>query len=110
MTDVDEPLNYLARQSAKSFGGTAEGAGFKNSIVGVSAVDREGFLNKAMIVGGPDTVAESITEYQAAGADHMTLVFIYGHLNPALAAASLRRSIDAVMPRVPGPSQPSPGS
>jgi alkanesulfonate monooxygenase SsuD/methylene tetrahydromethanopterin reductase-like flavin-dependent oxidoreductase (luciferase family) len=103
VADVDEPLNYLARQSAKSFGGTAEGAGFKNSIVGVSAVDREGFLNKAMIVGGPGSVAESIAEYQAAGVDHMTLVFIYGQLNPALAAASLRRFIDEVMPRFSGP-------
>jgi alkanesulfonate monooxygenase SsuD/methylene tetrahydromethanopterin reductase-like flavin-dependent oxidoreductase (luciferase family) len=109
MTDVDEPLNYLARQSAKSFGGTAEGAGFKNSIVGVSAVDREGFLNKAMIVGGPDTVAESIAEYQAAGVDHMTLVFIYGQLNPALAAASLRRFIDEVMPRFSGPVEAARG-
>ena len=52
------------------------------------------FLNKAMIVGGPETVAESIAEYQAAGVDHLTLVFIYGQLNPALAAASLRRFID----------------
>lgn len=103
LADVDEPLNYLARQSARSFGGTAEAAGFKNSIVGVSAVDREDFLSKAMIVGGPETVAASIEEYQAAGADHMTLVFIYGQLNPALAAASLRRFIDSVMPRFSSP-------
>jgi alkanesulfonate monooxygenase SsuD/methylene tetrahydromethanopterin reductase-like flavin-dependent oxidoreductase (luciferase family) len=103
LADVDEPLNYLARQSSKSFGGSAESAGFKNSIVGVSAVDREGFLNKAMIVGGPETVAKSIAEYQAAGVDHLTLVFIYGQLNPALAAASLRRFIDSVMPRFSGP-------
>lgn len=33
----------------------------------------------------------------------MTLVFIYGQLNPALAAASLRRFIDEVMPRFSGP-------
>ena len=104
MADVEEPLDYLARQSAKSFnGGTSESAGFKNSIVGVSAVDRAGFLNKAMIVGAPDTVAKAIAEYQAAGVDHMTLVFIYGQLNPALAAASLHRFIDEVMPRFSDP-------
>lgn len=109
MADVDEPLSYLARQSAKSFGGTAAAAGFKNSIVGVSAVDRDDFLAKAMIVGGPDTVAASIAEYQAAGVDHMTLVFIYGQLNPALAAASLRRFIDSVMPKFSGPVEAARG-
>ena len=34
MTDVDEPLNYLARQSAKSFGGTAEGAASRTASSG----------------------------------------------------------------------------
>ena len=87
MADVDEPLNYLARQSSKSFGGSAEGAGFKNSIVGVSAVDREGFLNKAMIVGGPETVAKSIAEYEAAGVDHLDPGL---HLRPAQPGAGRR--------------------
>jgi alkanesulfonate monooxygenase SsuD/methylene tetrahydromethanopterin reductase-like flavin-dependent oxidoreductase (luciferase family) len=103
LADVAGPLDYLAAQSQKSFGGTAAAAGFKNSIVGVSAVDRDDFLAKAMIVGGPKTVAREIAEYQAVGVDHMTLVFLYGQMNPGLAAASLRRFIDEVMPLFSGP-------
>jgi alkanesulfonate monooxygenase SsuD/methylene tetrahydromethanopterin reductase-like flavin-dependent oxidoreductase (luciferase family) len=100
---VAGPLDYLAAQSQKSFGGSAASAGFKNSIVGVSAVDRDDFLAKAMIVGGPETVTEAIADYEAAGVDHMTLVFLYGQMNPSRAAASLRRFIDDVMPRFSGP-------
>jgi alkanesulfonate monooxygenase SsuD/methylene tetrahydromethanopterin reductase-like flavin-dependent oxidoreductase (luciferase family) len=103
MDEVAAPLDYLAEQSMKSFGGTAAAAGFKNSIVGVSAVDREDFLKKAMIVGGPDTVAQTIGEYQDAGVEHLTLVFLYGQMNPALATRSLRRFIDEVMPRFSDP-------
>jgi alkanesulfonate monooxygenase SsuD/methylene tetrahydromethanopterin reductase-like flavin-dependent oxidoreductase (luciferase family) len=103
LADVAGPLDYLAAQSQKSFGGSAASAGFKNSIVGVSAVDREDFLAKAMIVGGPESVAESIIKYQAAGVDHMTLVFLYGQMSPAAGAASLRRFISDVMPRFSDP-------
>jgi alkanesulfonate monooxygenase SsuD/methylene tetrahydromethanopterin reductase-like flavin-dependent oxidoreductase (luciferase family) len=103
LAEVAGPLDYLAAQSQKSFGGTAAAAGFKNSIVGVSAVDREDFLAKAMIVGGPEKVAHEIAEYEAAGVDHMTLVFLYGQMNPGLSAASLHRFIDEVMPRFSGP-------
>ena len=103
LADVTGPLDYLAAQSQKSFGGSAASAGFKNSIVGVSAVDQDDFLAKAMIVGGPETVARSIAEYNAVGVDHMTLVFLYGQMNAAAAAASLRRFIDEVMPRFSGP-------
>jgi alkanesulfonate monooxygenase SsuD/methylene tetrahydromethanopterin reductase-like flavin-dependent oxidoreductase (luciferase family) len=103
LADVAGPLDYLAAQSQKSFGGSAASAGFKNSIVGVSAVDRDDFLAKAMIVGGPETVTEAIADYEAAGVDHMTLVFLYGQMNPSRAAASLRRFIDDVMPRFSGP-------
>jgi len=99
MAEIDGPLDYLAEQSKKSFGGTATAAGFKNSIVGVSAVDRDDFIEKGMIVGGPDTVAKAISEYQGVGVDHMTLVFLYGQMRPELGEASLRRFIDEVMPR-----------
>jgi alkanesulfonate monooxygenase SsuD/methylene tetrahydromethanopterin reductase-like flavin-dependent oxidoreductase (luciferase family) len=109
LADIEGPLDYLAAQSQKAFGGSAASAGFKNSIVGVSAVDRDDFLAKAMIVGGADSVTESIAEYQAAGVDHMTLVFIYGQMNPALAAASLRRFIDGVLPRFTSPVEAARG-
>lgn len=103
LAEVEAPLSYLAAQSQKSFGGTAAAAGFKNSVVGVSAVDRDDFLAKAMIVGGPDKVAREIAEYEAVGVDHMTLVFLYGQMNPTRAAASLRRFIEEVMPRFSDP-------
>ncbi|MFI6577921.1 LLM class flavin-dependent oxidoreductase [Nocardiopsis sp. NPDC050513] len=102
--DVAGPLDYLAEQSRRTFGGGAEGAGFKNSVVGVSPVDREAFVDRAMIVGGPDTVASAIAEYRAQGVEHMTLVFLYGQMDPALADASLDRFVRDVMPRFAGPS------
>jgi alkanesulfonate monooxygenase SsuD/methylene tetrahydromethanopterin reductase-like flavin-dependent oxidoreductase (luciferase family) len=105
LADVAGPLDYLAEQSKKSFGGTAASAGFKSSIVGVSAVDRDDFLEKAMIVGSPETVARKISEYEGVGIGHMTLVFLYGQMSPALGARSLRRFIDEVMPRFTDPVQ-----
>nr|WP_042178711.1 LLM class flavin-dependent oxidoreductase [Kibdelosporangium sp. MJ126-NF4]CEL13359.1 Alkanal monooxygenase alpha chain [Kibdelosporangium sp. MJ126-NF4]CTQ99049.1 Alkanal monooxygenase alpha chain (EC 1.14.14.3) [Kibdelosporangium sp. MJ126-NF4] len=103
LVDVSAPLDYLAEQSRRTFGGTAREAGFKNSVVGVAATDRDAFLAKAMIVGGPDTVVREIEAYRAAGVAHLSLVFIYGQLDADLAHHSLRRFIDEVMPRVTDP-------
>lgn len=109
MEEVSGALDYLAEQSKKSFGGTATAAGFKNSIVGVSAVDRDDFIDKAMIIGSADTVAAAIAEYAAVGVDHMTLVFLYGQMDPALGTQSLRRFIDDVKPRfADAPVTPTP--
>jgi alkanesulfonate monooxygenase SsuD/methylene tetrahydromethanopterin reductase-like flavin-dependent oxidoreductase (luciferase family) len=101
---VTDPLDNLGEQSRRSFNGqTPEAAGFRNSIVGVSAVDREAYLERAMIVGGPDTVARRISEYRDAGVEHMTLVFLYGWMDHSVARRSLQLFIDEVMPRFSDP-------
>jgi alkanesulfonate monooxygenase SsuD/methylene tetrahydromethanopterin reductase-like flavin-dependent oxidoreductase (luciferase family) len=100
---VKEPLDNLAEQSRRSFNGqSAEAAGFRNSIVGVSAVDRDDFLEKAMIVGSPATVAAKIAQYQAVGVEHMTFAFLYGWMDPTVGRRSLQLFIDDVMPQFGG--------
>ncbi|MEU0991769.1 LLM class flavin-dependent oxidoreductase [Streptomyces sp. NPDC005953] len=96
---VEGPLDYLTTMTRNLFSSSPGTPGFKNSVVGVSPEDRAGFVEKSMIIGSPDTVAKQIGEYEAVGLDHMSLVFLYGQMDPAVARRSLRLFIDEVMPR-----------
>ncbi|MGW4199541.1 LLM class flavin-dependent oxidoreductase [Streptomyces sp. NPDC004726] len=101
---VEGPLDYLTTMTRNLFSTSTGTPGFKNSVVGVSPEDRTGFVEKSMIIGSPDTVAKKIGEYEGVGLDHMSLVFLYGQMDPAVARRSLHLFIDEVMPRYASPA------
>ena len=53
---VQAPLDFLDRETQKTFA-TPSGSKFTNSVVGVSAADRQGFMDKAMIIGSAESVS-----------------------------------------------------
>ena len=105
--EVEPALDYLDTSTAKAFSGVAGSASFQNGVVGVAASDRQAFLDKAMIVGSPDTVATEIDRYRQAGIGHLALLFLYGQMDPAQSMRSLRRFVDEIMPRFAGSAAPA---
>lgn len=70
------------------------------SVVGVSPQDPDEFINRALLVGDPESVAEQIREYEAAGVRHMALLFNFGFMSPAESDRSIRLFMDEVLPKV----------
>lgn len=95
---VQAPLDFLDRETQKTFA-MPSGSKFTNSVVGVSAADRQGFMDKAMIIGSAESVSRQIAEYRAAGVDHLACVFLFGQLDVAEAEKSMSRFINDVMPK-----------
>jgi alkanesulfonate monooxygenase SsuD/methylene tetrahydromethanopterin reductase-like flavin-dependent oxidoreductase (luciferase family) len=102
MEGIQAPLDYITTMTKNLFSLTASKTGFKNSVVGVSPEDRDGFVEKAMLVGSPDTIAAKIDEYAAAGLEHMSFVFLFGQMPTDQGRRSLELFIDKVMPRYAG--------
>ncbi|OYO00213.1 LLM class flavin-dependent oxidoreductase [Enemella evansiae] len=102
MEAIQKPLDYITTMTRNLFAVNSDTAGFKNSVVGVSPEDRDAFVEKAMLVGSPDTIAAQIDQYAAAGIGHMSFVFLFGQLPVDAGRRSLQLFIDKVMPRFGG--------
>jgi alkanesulfonate monooxygenase SsuD/methylene tetrahydromethanopterin reductase-like flavin-dependent oxidoreductase (luciferase family) len=100
--EIRERLTLMAENQKRSFSlvsGLRDAKHLK-SVVGVSPQNPDEFLERAMIVGSPDTVAEQLSRYGAIGVQHMALLFNFGFMTPAVSDRSLSLFIDEVLPRV----------
>lgn len=76
-----------------------KGPTYTKEYLGVSAEDPEKFIESAMIVGSPETVARKLQECVDAGIPHIKLCFNYGHMTREEADRQLDLFLDAVYPR-----------
>jgi alkanesulfonate monooxygenase SsuD/methylene tetrahydromethanopterin reductase-like flavin-dependent oxidoreductase (luciferase family) len=77
-----ERMEEMGAHQKKNFamtGDIKDGEHLK-SVVGVSPQNPDEFLQRAMIVGSPETVAEQIEAFAAAGVRHMSLLFNFGFM------------------------------
>lgn len=68
------------------------------SVVGVSPQNPQEFLEKAMIVGSPDTIKKRIQGFADVGVRHMSLLFNFGFMTPAQSGRSLELFLEEVLP------------
>ncbi|HEX3784545.1 MAG TPA: LLM class flavin-dependent oxidoreductase [Pseudonocardiaceae bacterium] len=68
------------------------------SVVGVSPQNPDEFLERAMIVGSPETVRQRIADFGAVGVQHMSLLFNFGFMTAAESGRSLDLFLDEVLP------------
>ncbi|WP_157245290.1 LLM class flavin-dependent oxidoreductase [Nonomuraea typhae] len=98
--EIRERLVLMAEHQRRSFGLVEDlrDAAHLKSVVGVSPQNPDEFLDHAMLIGDPGSVAEQIREYEAAGVRHMALLFNYGFMPPGISDRSLRLFLDQVLP------------
>lgn len=100
--DMRERLLLMAENQKRSFSlvsGLRDAKHLK-SVVGVSPQNPDEFLERAMIIGSPESVAEQLSRYDAIGVQHMALLFNFGFMTPEISNRSLSLFIDEVLPRV----------
>jgi alkanesulfonate monooxygenase SsuD/methylene tetrahydromethanopterin reductase-like flavin-dependent oxidoreductase (luciferase family) len=57
-------------------------------------------IERAMVIGGPETVAATLSEYAEAGIDHMMLWFVWGYNSPERVWRSFELFCQEVRPRL----------
>ncbi|MBS1690937.1 MAG: LLM class flavin-dependent oxidoreductase [Actinobacteria bacterium] len=100
--EIRERLTLMAENQKRSFSlvsGLRDAKHLK-SVVGVSPQNPDEFLERAMIIGSPESVAEQLAQYGAIGVQHMALLFNFGFMTPEISDRSLSLFIDEVLPRV----------
>jgi alkanesulfonate monooxygenase SsuD/methylene tetrahydromethanopterin reductase-like flavin-dependent oxidoreductase (luciferase family) len=100
--EIRERLALMAENQKRSFNlvsGLRDAQHLK-SVVGVSPQNPDEFLERAMIIGSPESVAEQLRRYHAVGVEHMALLFNYGFMTPEVSDRSLSLFIDEVLPQV----------
>lgn len=105
VAETRERLGLMAENQRRSFQMTAGMDQAKamalKSVVGVSPQNPDEFLQHAMIVGSPDTVAREIRRYaEVAGVRHMALLMNYGFMDRATADRNVQRFVAEVLPQV----------
>jgi alkanesulfonate monooxygenase SsuD/methylene tetrahydromethanopterin reductase-like flavin-dependent oxidoreductase (luciferase family) len=104
--EVRERLTLMAENQRRSFNlvsGLRDAKHLK-SVVGVSPQNPDEFLERAMIIGSPESVAEQLSRYDAIGVQHMALLFNFGFMTPEVSDRSLSLFIEEVIPRVAAPT------
>jgi alkanesulfonate monooxygenase SsuD/methylene tetrahydromethanopterin reductase-like flavin-dependent oxidoreductase (luciferase family) len=66
----------------------------------VPAETRQALVERAMIVGSPETVAATLREYAAIGVDHLMLWFVWGYNAPERVWRSFELFNHEVRPRL----------
>jgi alkanesulfonate monooxygenase SsuD/methylene tetrahydromethanopterin reductase-like flavin-dependent oxidoreductase (luciferase family) len=105
--DVEEPItNYLhaawIANSADSLEAEISRAS-DGAIVYATSVppeSRQALVERAMIVGSPDTVAATLLDYAAVGVEHMMLWFVWGYNSPERVWRSFELFNQEVRPRL----------
>lgn len=99
--EIHPILDRLAENQKKAFTPVQGVAGAENmqTVLRVSATDHEAFIREALIVGDPETVAQEIRKYEAAGIRHLSLVFNWGFMGTEKSDRSLKLFIDQVLPQ-----------
>lgn len=101
LADIHPILDELAENQKKAFTPVSgvKGADNMQTVLRVAATDHEAFIRDALIVGDPDTFADEIRKYEAAGIRHLTLVFNWGFMGTEKSDRSLKLFIENVLPR-----------
>jgi alkanesulfonate monooxygenase SsuD/methylene tetrahydromethanopterin reductase-like flavin-dependent oxidoreductase (luciferase family) len=101
VSSMRERLKLMAEHQQKSFGlvRDLQGSEKLRSVVGVSPRDPDEFLERAMLVGSPETVAKQIDAFAAADVHHLALLFHYGFMTEAESDRSLDLFLTEVLPR-----------
>jgi alkanesulfonate monooxygenase SsuD/methylene tetrahydromethanopterin reductase-like flavin-dependent oxidoreductase (luciferase family) len=96
-----ERMAEMGAHQKKNFATTSDikDAEHLKSVVGVSPQNPDEFLQRAMIVGSPQTVAEQINTFADAGVRHMSLLFNFGFMTRGEADRSLDLFLEQVLPR-----------
>jgi alkanesulfonate monooxygenase SsuD/methylene tetrahydromethanopterin reductase-like flavin-dependent oxidoreductase (luciferase family) len=105
--DVEEPVtNYLQAAWVANSADSLEAEISRTSdgqvvlATAVTAETRQTMIERAMIVGGPETVASRLREYAAVGVEHMMLWFAWGYNTPARVWRSFELFNEEVRPRL----------
>jgi alkanesulfonate monooxygenase SsuD/methylene tetrahydromethanopterin reductase-like flavin-dependent oxidoreductase (luciferase family) len=111
--DVEEPVtNYLQAAWVANSADSLEAEISRNSDGGivyatsVPAETRQTMLERAMIIGSPETVAASLRAYADAGVDHIMLWFVWGYSSPERVWRSFELFNQEVRPRLASVSAP----
>ncbi|MFJ2833257.1 LLM class flavin-dependent oxidoreductase [Streptomyces sp. NPDC087263] len=94
-------MEEMGAHQKKSFSmtGDIKDSAHLKSVVGVSPQNPDEFLQRAMIVGSPATVAEQINAFAEVGVRHMSLLFNFGFMTAAESGRSLDLFLDEVLPQ-----------
>ncbi len=105
--DVQEPItNYLQAAWIANAADSLEAEIARDTdgrvmyATTVSAETRQGLIERAMIFGGPETVAATLREYAAVGVEHMMLWFVWGFNSPEHVWRSFNLFNQEVRPRL----------
>jgi alkanesulfonate monooxygenase SsuD/methylene tetrahydromethanopterin reductase-like flavin-dependent oxidoreductase (luciferase family) len=90
--------DYIAAANRSRSADTAEAKISKNGAV-PGAHERDDYLNRAIILGGPDRVAAQLVEYAEVGLGHLMLWFAWGFMDAETVDRSMTLFIDQVLPR-----------
>jgi alkanesulfonate monooxygenase SsuD/methylene tetrahydromethanopterin reductase-like flavin-dependent oxidoreductase (luciferase family) len=98
-----ERMTEMGEHQKKNFATTSDVKDSEQlkSVVGVSPQNPDEFLERAMIVGSPDTVRERISSFAAVGVRHMSLLFNFGFMTAEESGRSLDLFLDEVLPHYP---------
>lgn len=98
--DIRERLELMAENQKRSFSLVShiKDSEHLKSVVGVSPSNPDEFIQRALIIGDPETVTAQLREYEAVGIRHMALLFNYGFMTPEISDRSLRLFLDNVLP------------
>jgi alkanesulfonate monooxygenase SsuD/methylene tetrahydromethanopterin reductase-like flavin-dependent oxidoreductase (luciferase family) len=96
-----ERMEEMGAHQKKNFAmtGDVKDAKHLRSVVGVSPQNPDEFLQLAMVVGSPDTVAAQIQTFADAGVRHMSLLFNFGFMKASDSGRSLDLFLNEVLPR-----------
>ena len=100
-----ERMEEMGAHQKKNFAATSDvkDADHLKSVVGVSPQNPDEFLQRAMLVGSPQTVAEQISAFADAGVRHMSLLFNFGFMTQEDADGSLGLFLEQVLPQFDAP-------
>jgi alkanesulfonate monooxygenase SsuD/methylene tetrahydromethanopterin reductase-like flavin-dependent oxidoreductase (luciferase family) len=108
--EVQEPImNYLQAAWVANSADSLEAEISRTSdgrvvyATSVSPESRQALVERAMIVGSPETVASTLREYAAVGVEHMMLWFVWGYNTPARVWRSFELFNQEVRPRLIDP-------
>ncbi|MFI8793720.1 LLM class flavin-dependent oxidoreductase [Streptomyces sp. NPDC055105] len=96
-----EAANY-SRSADRAEAGAAQAArpgADKNAEKSSDMVHRmDDYLERAVIYGGPERVAEQLAAYERIGLGHLMLWFSWGFMDQATVMGSMQRFVDKVVP------------
>ncbi|MFG2961529.1 LLM class flavin-dependent oxidoreductase [Streptomyces sp. NPDC048291] len=92
-----EAANY-SRSADRAEAGVAQAARSAAEKGSGMMHEKDDYLERAVIYGGPERVAEQLAAYQRIGLGHLMLWFSWGFMDQDTVMGSMRRFVDKVVP------------